>query len=143
MKSTTVVNETHERRFEPMKRQMHQIYDATFRNTPVEDVNMVVGSRNQKDARNDLIRKRPNRALLQDTPRKGMYSILILLWLTDFHAIFVLLINASRTTTTTLTDRVPNHSESTSHPLLRTINNSRILSTFVTMIVRFVYLFNS
>jgi RNase adaptor protein for sRNA GlmZ degradation len=72
MKSTTVVNErhenrlivryTHERRFEPMKRQMHQIYYATFRNTLVEDVKMVVGSRNQKDARNDLIRERLNRA---------------------------------------------------------------------------------
>ena len=89
MKSTTVVNETHEdrlivhytheRRFERMKRQMHQIYDATFRNTPAENVKMVVGSRNQKDARNDLIRKRPNRALLQNKPTKGVYSMLILL----------------------------------------------------------------
>ena len=58
-----------------MKRDMHHIYDDVFHHTPVEGLIMIVGTRNRRDARNDLIRKRPNRILLQNRPGKSRQSL--------------------------------------------------------------------
>ena len=70
-----ILHYTHEKRFESMKRDMHHIYDDVFHHTPVESSKMIVGTRNRRDARNDLIRKRPNRILLQDKPGKSRQSL--------------------------------------------------------------------
>lgn len=83
VKSTSKINQdekkmithyTHERRFESMKRDMHKIYDDIFKETPVADVKMVVGSRNRRDARNDLIRKRPHHSILKNKPRLSKFQ---------------------------------------------------------------------
>ena len=66
-----IVHYTHEKRFDSLKREIHQIYRDVFKNTPVADVKSIVGTRNRRDARNDLIRKRPHRALLQNKQRKS------------------------------------------------------------------------
>ena len=66
-----IVHYTHEKRFHSLKREIHQIYNDVFKNSPVADVKSIVGTRNRRDARNDLIRKRPQRALLQNKPRKS------------------------------------------------------------------------
>ena len=66
-----IVHYTHEKRFYSLKREIHQIYRDVFKNTPVEDLKLIVGTRNRRDARNDLIRKRPQRALLQNKQRKS------------------------------------------------------------------------
>ena len=58
-----------------MKRNLHEIRETTFRNSPVEDVKFIVGTRNRQDARNDLIRKRPSRALLQNKKQKTYDTI--------------------------------------------------------------------
>ncbi|CAF1431400.1 unnamed protein product [Adineta steineri] len=55
----------HEKRFQPFKRNMHQIYQNVFKNTPAMDLRLIVGNRNRRDAKNELIRKRPKRSLLQ------------------------------------------------------------------------------
>ena len=65
-----IVHYTHEKRFDSLKREMHRIYHDVFQNSPVADVKSIVGTRNRRDARNDLIRKRPRRALLKNEPRK-------------------------------------------------------------------------
>ena len=65
-----IVHYTHEKRFHSLKREIHQIYNDVFKNSPVADVKSIVGTRNRRDARNDLIRKRPQRALLKNKPRK-------------------------------------------------------------------------
>ena len=75
-----IVHFTHEKRFQSLKRDMHEIYDGVFRNTPVADVKLIVGTRNRRDARSDLIRKRPNRTLLQNKPRKGKPALAIRLF---------------------------------------------------------------
>ena len=66
-----IVHYTHEKRFDSLKPEMHQIYHDVFKNTPVEDVKSIVGTRNRRDARNDLVRKRPQRALLQNKQQKS------------------------------------------------------------------------
>ena len=58
-----------------MKRDMHQIYDDVFKHSPVEDVKIIVGTRNQRDARNDLIQKRPKLSLLQIFERNSIKSM--------------------------------------------------------------------
>ena len=49
---------------------MHKIYHDVFKNTPVEDLKLTLGTRNRQDARNELIHKRPSRVLSQNKPRK-------------------------------------------------------------------------
>jgi hypothetical protein len=64
----TLVPNTHEKRFQPFKRDMHKIYDDTFKNSPAIEVKMLVGNRNRPDAKTEFIRKRPKRAVLQNKP---------------------------------------------------------------------------
>ena len=64
------VHYTHEQRFNTLKRDMHQVYEHTFQNTPAMYTKMVVGTRNRRDTKNELIRKRPKRTLLQNTITK-------------------------------------------------------------------------
>lgn len=71
-----IVHYTHEKRFDSLKREMHQIYQDVFKNSPVADVKSIVGTRNRRDARNDLIRKRPQRAILKNEPRKSKRLLL-------------------------------------------------------------------
>jgi hypothetical protein len=47
---------THEKRFQSFKRDMHQIYEAAFKNTPTMDLKIIVGNLNCRDAQNELIR---------------------------------------------------------------------------------------
>ncbi|CAF1540598.1 unnamed protein product [Adineta steineri] len=56
---------THEKRFEPFKRNMHRVYQNVFKNTPAMDLKLIVDNRNRRKAKNELIRKRPKRSLLQ------------------------------------------------------------------------------
>jgi hypothetical protein len=67
------VHYTHEKRFHTLKKDMHTVYDDIFRNTPAMYTKLVVGTRNRRDAKNELIRKRPKRTLLQNriTQRKS------------------------------------------------------------------------
>ncbi|CAF1452182.1 unnamed protein product [Adineta steineri] len=64
----------HEKRFQPFKRNMHQIYHNVFKNTPAMDLRLIVGNRNRRDAKNELIRKRPKRSLLQCKQIQNKYK---------------------------------------------------------------------
>ena len=65
-----IVHYTHERRFSSFKRDLHHVYDTVFYNTPVVVIKMIVGNRNCRDTRHELIRKRPRAFLLKNTLRK-------------------------------------------------------------------------
>ena len=56
---------THEKRFQRVGRNTHHVYENIFKNTPSMDLKLIVGSRNRRDAKNELIQKRPKRSLLQ------------------------------------------------------------------------------
>ncbi|CAF3875971.1 unnamed protein product [Rotaria sp. Silwood1] len=67
-----LIHYNHEKRLDSIKRDMHKAYDKVFKNTPVGDIKMIVGNRNRRDAKHQLIRKRPNKHLLQNKPvQKG------------------------------------------------------------------------
>ena len=72
-----IVHYTHEKRFESIKRDMHTVYHDIFKNTPVDDIKMIVGNRNRQTARNELIRKRPKPSILTNQPTNSMYQIII------------------------------------------------------------------
>ncbi|CAF1524992.1 unnamed protein product, partial [Adineta steineri] len=67
----------HEKRFQPVKRNIHQIYQNVFKNTPAMDLRIIVGNRNRRDAKNELIRKRPKRSLLQCKQIRTKYQKLL------------------------------------------------------------------
>jgi hypothetical protein len=52
---------------------MHQVYESVFKHTPVADVTMIVGNRNRRDTRSELIRKRPMRSLLKNISKTSEY----------------------------------------------------------------------
>lgn len=67
------VHYTHEQRLNTLKRDMHHVYNDTFQHTPAMDLNLIVGSRNRRDAKHELIRKRPNKSLLQNKAKPSKY----------------------------------------------------------------------
>jgi hypothetical protein len=73
-KDRLFIHYTHEKRFQSFKRDMHRVYKNVFTHTPAMGVKLVVGNRNRRDARHELIRKRPSRSLLQSTAIKRKYS---------------------------------------------------------------------
>jgi hypothetical protein len=68
------VHYTHEKRFEPFKRDMHHQYDDIFGHTPAMEAKLIVGTRNRRNATNELIRKRPKKTLLRDIFTQRKYS---------------------------------------------------------------------
>ncbi|CAF1666202.1 unnamed protein product [Rotaria magnacalcarata] len=57
---------TYEKRFATCKRDMHEVYHHTFKDTPAMYTKQIVGNRNRRPAQNELIHKRPNRTLLKN-----------------------------------------------------------------------------
>lgn len=64
------VHYRHEQRFNTLKKDMHQVYEDVFQTTPAIYTRMVVGTRNRRDTKNEIIRKRPKRTLLRNTITK-------------------------------------------------------------------------
>jgi hypothetical protein len=69
------VHYTHEKRFNSFKRDMHQVYEDIFKDTPAMNAKIIVGNRNRPDAKHELIRKRPLKRLLQNKPHHSKYPI--------------------------------------------------------------------
>ena len=65
---------THEKRFQPVRRNIHHVYEDVFKNTPAMDLKLIVGSRNRRNTQNELIRKRPKRSLVQCKQIKKKYK---------------------------------------------------------------------
>ncbi|CAF2043506.1 unnamed protein product, partial [Rotaria magnacalcarata] len=57
---------TYEKRFETCKRDMHQVYHDTFKDTPAMYTKLMVGNRIRRQTHNELIRKQPKKTLLQN-----------------------------------------------------------------------------
>ncbi|CAM4840032.1 unnamed protein product, partial [Rotaria magnacalcarata] len=55
---------THEKRFNVFKRDMHHVYEHTFKSTPAMYTKLIVGNRNRRQASDELIHKRPTQAFL-------------------------------------------------------------------------------
>lgn len=57
---------THEQRLDKLKKDMHRVYEDIFHHTPAMYTTIIVGTKNRRDAKNELIRKRPKQSLLQN-----------------------------------------------------------------------------
>ncbi|CAM4979264.1 unnamed protein product [Rotaria socialis] len=57
---------THENRFHTYRKDLHQIYNDVFQQTPAMDTRLIVRNRNRRETQNELIRKRPTKAILQN-----------------------------------------------------------------------------
>jgi hypothetical protein len=52
---------------------MHRVYEDVFKNTPAMYAKLIFGNRNRRDAKNELIRKRPKKSLFNNTITKSKY----------------------------------------------------------------------
>ncbi|CAF4263996.1 unnamed protein product [Rotaria magnacalcarata] len=66
-----IVHYTHEKRFQTFKSDMHQVYDNIFKFTPAADVKLIVGNKNRRSGKTELICKRPKQSLLINKPVKN------------------------------------------------------------------------
>lgn len=66
-----IVHYIHESRFRSFNKGLHQIHQQIFKNTPALGTRLIVGNRNRRSSKFELIRKRPSRKLLTDKPRQG------------------------------------------------------------------------
>jgi hypothetical protein len=62
-----IVHYTHEKRLEPYKRDIHQIWNQLFLNTPVSEVRLIIGSKNSRSIRRELVRTCPLPSVLVAT----------------------------------------------------------------------------
>lgn len=66
-----IIHYIHEGRFRSFKKDLHQIHQNVFKNTPALGTRLIVGNRNRRSAKFELIRKRPSRKLLKNIPLRG------------------------------------------------------------------------
>ncbi|CAF3577975.1 unnamed protein product [Rotaria socialis] len=72
--SKLIVHYTHEKRFQTFKSDIHQVYGNVFKDTPAADVKLIVGNKNRRSAKTELICKRPKQSLLINKPFKSKPS---------------------------------------------------------------------
>ena len=72
-----IVHYTHEKRFASLPRDIHRVYENVFRNTNAMAMKLIVGNRNRRDAKKELIHKRPKRSISQSKLIKNKYLKLL------------------------------------------------------------------
>jgi hypothetical protein len=68
--SRLILHYTHENRLEAYKRDIHQIWDDVFANTPAMVVKVIVGHLNSRNIKSELVHTRPRPSLLADKQKK-------------------------------------------------------------------------
>lgn len=58
------IHYTHEKRFQTMKPDLHEVHKEILNQSATKNVKMIVGNRNRRNATHELIRKRPEQILL-------------------------------------------------------------------------------
>ena len=62
-----IVHYTHEKRLQTYKREIHQIWNQLFFNTPALEVRLIIGNKNSRNIRRELIRTCPLPSVLFGT----------------------------------------------------------------------------
>jgi hypothetical protein len=65
-----IIHYTHEARLETYKKQIHQLWDQIFADTPVTGTKLIVGNHNSCNATKKFIRRRPHFMLPTNTTSK-------------------------------------------------------------------------
>ncbi len=66
-----IINYAHEARLTTYKRDIHQLWDQTFKEIPVVKTKLIVGSRNNPNAAQILVRRRPAKKLSDTAVSNG------------------------------------------------------------------------
>ncbi|CAF4506826.1 unnamed protein product [Rotaria socialis] len=66
--NTLFLHYTHEQRLHTLKRDIHKIYSEIFHDTIATDIRLIVGHRNHRNTRHELVQKRPHPTMLKPTP---------------------------------------------------------------------------
>ena len=61
-----IIHCRHEKRLETLKRDMHQIYNDIFNQTPAMDVKLILGHRNNQTTKHELSTNKPDKRLLKN-----------------------------------------------------------------------------
>jgi len=72
-KDNLIIHYTHEKRFASLSRNIHRNFENVFRNANAMTVKLIVGNRNRRDTKKELIHKRPKRSILQSKLIKNKY----------------------------------------------------------------------
>ncbi|CAM4976010.1 unnamed protein product [Rotaria socialis] len=59
---------THEQRLHTLKRDIHKLYSEIFHDTIATDLRLILGHRNHRNTRHELVQKRPHQTMLKPTP---------------------------------------------------------------------------
>ena len=54
-----IVHYNHEQRLAGFRRDVHRLWDAAFHKTPVQNTRLIVGNRNNRNTKRELIHNRP------------------------------------------------------------------------------------
>ena len=55
-----IIHYTHEKRFETLKKDIHQLWNQIFHNTPIMNTKLIIGHKNNNSATRELIQRRPH-----------------------------------------------------------------------------------
>ncbi len=66
-----IIQYAHEARLTTYKRDIHQLWDQTFKETPVVKTKLIVGNRNNPNATQTLVRRRPAKKLSDTAVTNG------------------------------------------------------------------------
>ncbi len=56
------VHYTHEARLQSYKKDIHQLWNQIFAQTPVMNTTLIIGSRNHRNSKGRLVHRRPNQS---------------------------------------------------------------------------------
>ena len=71
---TFFIHCTHEARLGALKRDIHEIHNSLFSQTPNANTRLIVGHRNNPNLEFELSQKRPSSSLLKNVPNKSKYE---------------------------------------------------------------------
>ena len=58
-----IIHYTHEKRFETLKKDIHQLWNRLFHDTPIMNTKLIIGHKNNRSATREHIQGRPHHML--------------------------------------------------------------------------------
>jgi len=69
--SNLIIHYTHEQRLQTYKKEIHQLWNETFTNTPVLNTKLIIGNRNSRNVNKTLVHRRPQYTSLSKPTHDG------------------------------------------------------------------------
>jgi hypothetical protein len=112
---TLIIHCRHEQRLEALKSDMHRIYGSIFHGTPAMDIKLIVGHTNNRSAKRDLTRARPNMKLLNPMKKPSENYIPFYRFQSKMSTGHLFVFHLEQSTTTPNRRKHSNHRRRSSH----------------------------